>query len=429
MYISKPVKIVIACIAALLLIVAIILVVVTGDKDKAQPTGGDSTVPATANGYDVTGSWYSDREGGDTLTLDPTGSYTSSNWLVNGKYTIAGDTVSLTDIFGDSKKLIIAATGDTYIMRYDGSATHTYHRTEQGATAAREQKKAEEEEKQSFYDAALMQILTTGEWISIDESTTLQFTESTITISYAGTTNIEAATVNYSYVITSFEVAYGNYSVKMDLHDETSNLDFKNSGAGITVSDDNTYTITCGNLPYAQKYKKTVEIVFEQPQANTGSVTASDINDANSTEDAARSDAVPTTGDRTVINADGSIDRITQLSRDDNPDDSEHRAKTAALVEAEIYGTWKGTFEEMPKENAVYWTFTFNADGTYMFSDGSITETGTFTLTHINDNLYHSTLNLVTKDGTAEEHRFYLSVSSTIKMKVEGITHPTYTKQ
>ena len=286
----------------------------------------------------------------------------------------------------------------------DDAAEYINHQMMQEVHAEQE---ATSEEIRSFYDAALLQILTTGEWLSIDETTTLNFTDRILFIEHA-----DSEVREYSYVITALNVINGNYSIKMDLHDEISGLDFNNSDVGITVGEDDRYTIICGNFAYAQKYQKTVEIIFTQ-----GSIRATD-----------QETGQGSPGYREIIRGDGTVDRITQLSRDDYPDDSEHRAKIAALVEQEIYGTWMGTFEEMVNANTVYWTFTFDVNGTYSFTNGDSNEIGSFTLTHNNDK-YHSTLHLVPDAGEAKERRIFLSGDTIIAMTIEGDIHPTYFKQ
>ena len=439
MSISKNAKISIAVIAALALIVAAVLYFTQGDKvnivqendNTPEPvisTPGVNT-PVIVASYDVSGTWYSDRENGDILVLETFGTYTSSNWIAAGSYVVGADnhTITLTDSFGERKELNLTTNGSAYVMRYEGAAAHSYYRTMQEVTTARETQKAAAEEMQSFYDAALLQILTTGEWSSIDETTTLNFTNNTFIIDYVGNQFVEAATCEYSYVVTKIEVHNGHYSLKLDIYNKTLGVESKNSDVGIKVGDDNTYTITCGNFAFAQKYQKSIDIIFTQ--GSTGAHIDSHDTDsntvgANSSGDTGQENVVG----REVVSEDGTIERITQISRDDNPDDREHRAVIAELVEQEIYGTWKGTYEEMPKENTAYWVFTFSSNGTYSFTNGDGLESGSFTLTHNNDK-YHSTLHLVPSAGEAKERRFYLSGSTTISMTIEGDTHPTYFRQ
>ena len=73
MNVSLKTKILVGA-AAVIFIVAVVCLILFGGKD------GDNN-PVALENYDITGIWYSDREGGDTLTLEKDGTYTSSKWL------------------------------------------------------------------------------------------------------------------------------------------------------------------------------------------------------------------------------------------------------------------------------------------------------------------------------------------------------------
>lgn len=398
--------------AAVLLVIAVICVIVFGDKNNdPQPISSSAPALTDTSNYDVTGVWYSDRENGDTLTLDEDGTYTSSNWLANGEYAITGNVLTLTDLFGDSKALIIASDGDTYMLKYAGASAHTYYRTEQEASTAQEQQIAADEEMQSLYNAALSQILTTGDWVSVNERTTLTFTDTTITLHYDGTESeyVEAATVNYTYAIVSFEVKSGSYIIIMDCHNESDNNDYKNTQVGITVGEDNLYTMTGGCFAYARVFNKTVAIDFTQPQPTSSSAIEQDIAEANSTSDGAGI--------------------IAPSSRDNNPDDSGMMEAAYAAIEEAIYGTWKGTYDDMIKASTVYWVFTFNKDGTYSFTDGSRTETGTFVLGRNNGNVaYMSNVQLTPKDGEAYTLDFTVTGNPINALHINA-DYPTFFKE
>lgn len=396
MNVSLKTKILVGA-AAVIFIIAVICLILFGGKD------GDNN-PASLENYDITGVWYSDREGGDTLTLEKDGTYTSSKWLAQGNYAVDGNTVTLSDMFGDSKELVLTVADNAYTLQYTGASAHTYYRTEKEVTDAQAAAAAAEEEKQSMYSAALQQILTTGVWESLDATTKMTFTDNAISFEYAGitagnTSNVGAATTTYSYSVVSFTVENGNYFVVMDFHDNTNNADYKGCNVDVTVSDDNLYTILCHNFPYAYKYTKTVEIDFTQPDGTTGSGNEQDSTDPSST------------GDREVIGEDGSTDRITQISRDDNPDDSKQVEAAYKAIEAAIYGTWQGTFEEYERADTVYWQFTFNKDGTYSFNDDSgNNETGTFVLgRNTGEASYISNMTLTPKDGEAYALNFTMT--------------------
>ena len=259
----------------------------------------------------------------------------------------------------------------------------------------------------------MQQILTTGEWESLDTTTKMTFTANAISFEYAGitagnTSNIGAATTSYSYSVVSFTVENGNYFVVMDFHDNTNNADYKGCNVDVTVSDDNLYTIFCRNFPYVYKYTKTVEIDFSQPGG---------------------------TGDRVVVGEDGSIDRITQISRDDNPDDSEQVEAAYKAIEAAIYGTWQGTYDEYISENTVYWQFVFNRDGTYSFNDDSgNNETGTFVLgRNTGEASYISNMTLTPKDREAYTLNFTMTGNPINGLRFDSYgaerSYPTFVKK
>lgn len=405
MNVSLKTKILVGA-AAVIFIVAVVCLILFGGKD------GDNN-PVALENYDITGIWYSDREGGDTLTLEKDGTYTSSKWLAQGDYTVDGNTVTLTNMFGDTKELVLTSTENVYTLQYTGASAHTYYRTEKEVTDAQEAAAEAKEEKQSMYSAALQQILTTGEWESLDTTTKMTFTANAISFEYAGitagnTSNIGAATTSYSYSVVSFTVENGNYFVVMDFHDNTNNADYKGCNVDVTVSDDNLYTIFCRNFPYVYKYTKTVEIDFSQPGG---------------------------TGDRVVVGEDGSIDRITQISRDDNPDDSEQVEAAYKAIEAAIYGTWQGTYDEYISENTVYWQFVFNRDGTYSFNDDSgNNETGTFVLgRNTGEASYISNMTLTPKDREAYTLNFTMTGNPINGLRFDSYgaerSYPTFVKK
>lgn len=433
---SKTPKMIIAGIGAIFLIVAIIFFITHGGKKTATDPDRGSTPVVNAADYDITGEWYSDRENGDTLTFTSDGSYTSTDWIAPGSYTFDGNTVILKDVFAENRTLTLSTIGEEYVLIYSGAASHTYHRTEAKATSAREAAAKEEAEMQGFYDAAFIQILTTGDWVNDDEMyiTTAHFTENSFAVSctlnenYTNFSEEELEEYHGEYTIVSIEAANGTYIAKATFKEDGKS--YTDSGdISITAGENNTYTLLCHNLPYAYKYTKTAEIVLVQPQSSTtGKVSEQDIADANSSHATADPTGSNKTGDRVVVGEDGSIDRITQLSRNDNPDRSEQLTEVAKLTEKEIIGTWQGTFEDMPNANTVYWVFVFKADGTYTFTDGSISESGTYSLTHQYEK-YHSTMHLVPSTGEAKDRRFYLSGDKQISLTIEGDTHPTYLKK
>ena len=93
-----------------------------------------------------------------------------------------------------------------------------------------------------------------------------------------------------------------------------------------------------------------------------------------------------------------------------------------------IVGTWKGTFDEWPTADSIYWSYTFSADGTYSFTNGTTTEAGTYTITSDpNNNYYHSSMQL-TFDGGERTMQFYFTTTNPVKMITDDQTDPTYLK-
>lgn len=422
-------KILIA-IALVLIVVFVVLSIILGNKNKdlQQPDG--SNPQATDIVYDVTGAWYSDRENGDTLTLNSDGTFTSSVWLTRGNYTYSGDTVTLTDMYKHTYQLTAVAANDSYVLHYNGSSDgHTYYRTQEEVDELKAQQQASDEEMQGIYNAALQQILTTGEWAKVSnvEAVTLQITSDTILFTYK--VGGKTVTDSFTYFIASFEVIDGKYIVKMDLHDTAANEDYKGETVEISAGTDNHYTLTfpwITNGSISGQYEKTVDITFTQASGDTsGSVSPQDIYEANRT------------GDKTVVNDDGSVDNITQISRDDNPDDSKMVEEAYTIIEKNIYGTWKGTFADMPNAQTVYWVFTLNKNGKYSLSDDSgSTETGTFVVGRDYDSAsYGTTLTLTPADGEAYtlSAAFALDSDETVTRlsikSVGGINYPTFFKQ
>ena len=93
-----------------------------------------------------------------------------------------------------------------------------------------------------------------------------------------------------------------------------------------------------------------------------------------------------------------------------------------------IVGTWKGSFDEWPTADSIYWSYTFSADGTYSFTNGTTTEAGTYTITSDpNNNYYHSSMQL-TFDGGERTMQFYFTTTNPVKMITDDQTDPTYLK-
>ena len=119
-------------------------------------------------------------------------------------------------------------------------------------------------------------------------------------------------------------------------------------------------------------------------------------------------------------------DRV--ISSEKNPDVSEYAGELDAYVKDMIVGTWKGTFDEWPTADSLYWSYTFSADGTYSFTNGTTNEAGTYVITSDpNNNYYHSSMQL-TFDGGERTMQFYFTTTNPVKMITDDQTDPTYLK-
>lgn len=99
------------------------------------------------------------------------------------------------------------------------------------------------------------------------------------------------------------------------------------------------------------------------------------------------------------------------------------------LESIEITGEDMQAFKrEWPTADSIYWSYTFSADGTYSFTNGTTTEAGTYTITSDpNNNYYHSSMQL-TFDGGERTMQFYFTTTNPVKMITDDQTDPTYLK-
>jgi len=128
----------------------------------------------------------------------------------------------------------------------------------------------DEDEMQLMYKAAVMQILTTGDWTCPLGETTLSFTDTEYTAVYTS-----SADENYTlYATGQYEVTeatgtraterHEKYMVKWNITDANGHL-WENRPVLIKVVDGNEYTLEAYSLTFSQRYIKTVDIVFAQP--------------------------------------------------------------------------------------------------------------------------------------------------------------------
>lgn len=379
---SNKGKIIIAAVAAALLIVAIIVV----NLNKPANNGGDAET-GDKSGSSVIGTWYSDKP--DMLTFTEDGKYQAAAWnggnawLSSGTYAVEGNTLTLTGSYDGTTVLTIGQSEDNSKTI---SGKYTYYSNEEAAKAA-----IKAAEDQAAEDEANIIPNTTnkllGEWISLDGTTTCTFTDKSFTVHFLGNSTTPEESLYYEYEILSDKqmsvTENGNkatYSYKL----------YEENGIWYFVSP---------VKAYASTYKKGDE------QSTTGG-----------------SSAASSTAESTTI-----TERV--ISSEKNPDMSQYTEELNIYVKENIIGTWKGTFEEHPTAASSYWSYTFKADGTYTFSDGSTNESGQYSITSDpNDNYYHSSLKL-TFEGGERTVKFYFTTTNPMKMITDDQTDPTFVKE
>jgi hypothetical protein len=210
--------------------------------------------------------------------------------------------------------------------------------------------------------------------------------------------------------------------VKEDDEDYQSPIDIKlikivKSGAAanypytLTESSDGVMTFYCTGIEYAPTYTKGTLSVQERAERYKAVYGIYPYN---------YNQSINNNTDNTIT------DRV--ISSERNPDVSEYARELDAYVKDMIVGTWKGTFDEWPTADSIYWSYTFSADGTYSFTNGTTTEAGTYTITSDpNNNYYHSSMQL-TFDGGERTMQFYFTTTNPVKMITDDQTDPTYLK-
>ncbi|WP_435924235.1 hypothetical protein [Paenibacillus sp. DYY-L-2] len=174
-------------IAAAAVVLVIVLLAVFIPKGKDQAAENASATPDTtkvseagnAQNAKVAGTWYSDREDNDILTLSEDGSYSSTGWLTSGKYIVEGDLVSLTDPFGTTKELTLKDGEGGKVLFYENEPlSHTYFQSEQLAKQSQEAQKPEELPLGELEE--VVKEMTLGDWESEYQPQVLSITEDQI---------------------------------------------------------------------------------------------------------------------------------------------------------------------------------------------------------------------------------------------------------
>ena len=376
--ISKKFIVIVALVGILVLAAAIVAAVL---HKNSNPTN------TPAGGISIVGTWYSDKP--DSVTFDKEGNYSFAEWnggnpwlSFAGTYSVSGNTVTLQSAQDGTTTLTINQAEDG---SYTLTGKYTYYQTEEAAktalTAAADQAA---EDEANIIPNTVNKLL--GEWTSLDGTTTCTFTDKSFTVHFLGSDTRPEETLEYKYEVLNdtqmMITENGNqatYSYKL----------YEENGVWYFVSP---------VKAYASTYQK---------------VNKQSANDNNSA-----ADGTPVSPQIT--------DRV--ISSEKNPDVSEYAGELDAYVKDMIVGTWKGTFDEWPTADSLYWSYTFSADGTYSFTNGTTNEAGTYVITSDpNNNYYHSAMQL-TFDGGERTMQFYFTTTNPVKMITDDQTDPTYLK-
>lgn len=268
---NKKICIIVAAASAVLLLLAVVLRLSKKDEtrtDAPEGTSGYADEQQPEDDFSPVGTWYSDREQGDTLQLKEDGTFTS-DWLSEGTYAADGSTIQLTTVLGKTVSLTIDRGGPC--LRYIHTAgekedkDHTYFTSLELAKANREQILAD---KQAEFDrnlAMAMKILTTGTWhysevyaLKGQEPATheLEITQDTLR-AFVGEDREET----YTYEVTSISVANGEITMKVNYWPEGSDGEnVKQDTFSIFEGEDHYYELTIYTSTFRAYWKKWADI-------------------------------------------------------------------------------------------------------------------------------------------------------------------------
>ena len=318
-------------------------------------------------------------------------------WLsFAGTYSVSGNTVTLQSAQDGTTSLTINQAQDG---SYTLTGKYTYYQTEEAAKAALTAAAAQAaEDEANIIPNTVNKLL--GEWTSLDGATTCTFTETGITVHTAATNVLPEETLYHEYEIISDKL------IKIIKSGAAANYPYT-----LTESSDGVMTFYCTGIEYAPTYTKGTLSVQERAERYKAVYGIYPYN---------YNQSINNNTDNTIT------DRV--ISSERNPDVSEYARELDAYVKDMIVGTWKGTFDEWPTADSIYWSYTFSADGTYSFTNGTTTEAGTYTITSDpNNNYYHSSMQL-TFDGGERTMQFYFTTTNPVKMITDDQTDPTYLK-
>lgn len=359
--------------------------------------GGKNSNPAIS----IVGTWYSDKP--DSVTFGKEGNYSFAEWnggnpwlSFAGTYSVSGNTVTLQSAQDGTTTLTINQAQDG---SYTLTGKYTYYQTEEAAKAALTAAAAQAaEDEANIIPNTVNKLL--GEWTSLDGATTCTFTETGITVHTAATNVLPEETLYHEYEIISDKL------IKIVKSGAAANYPYT-----LTESSDGVMTFYCTGIEYAPTYTKGTLSVQERAERYKAVYGIYPYN---------YNQSINNNTDNTIT------DRV--ISSERNPDVSEYARELDAYVKDMIVGTWKGTFDEWPTADSIYWSYTFSADSTYSFTNGTTTEAGTYTITSDpNNNYYHSSMQL-TFDGGERTMQFYFTTTNPVKMITDDQTDPTYLK-
>lgn len=384
--ISKKFIVIVALVGVLVLAAAIVVAVLHKNSNPA---------------ISIVGTWYSDKP--DSVTFGKEGNYSFAEWnggnpwlSFAGTYSVSGNTVTLQSAQDGTTTLTINQAQDG---SYTLTGKYTYYQTEEAAKAALTAAAAQAaEDEANIIPNTVNKLL--GEWTSLDGATTCTFTETGITVHTAATNVLPEETLYHEYEIISDKL------IKIVKSGAAANYPYT-----LTESSDGVMTFYCTGIEYAPTYTKGTLSVQERAERYKAVYGIYPYN---------YNQSINNNTDNTIT------DRV--ISSERNPDVSEYARELDAYVKDMIVGTWKGTFDEWPTADSIYWSYTFSADGTYSFTNGTTTEAGTYTITSDpNNNYYHSSMQL-TFDGGERTMQFYFTTTNPVKMITDDQTDPTYLK-
>lgn len=419
---NKKTKIIIAIAAAILLVVSIIVAIVAGGKKAENKEGNATTNPSQTatttvssneqilnniTSLDLIGVWYSDRADGDILTLSKDNTYSCSYWLNPGEFKLENKKLYLTDEYLSTKVFDVLMADDKLTLCFKDNSGVSYYFLDQKAAeasmASKEDLEGKKEDLQEKYTAVAKSLLV-GEWKNEIANTHLSISDKEVVYTLDG-----EILETYAYTITKVEAKMPDNETSTISPYFTINVDVTKAESQQKVSTTfniaekgDSHSFDCAYF-YLGGFTKIGEL--------STPVSVNDLPDEIAQQ-------VP----------EGSKVTVSRTVRSSEEVDftEEEKAKLADKISKDLIGTWKGCFDAPAKPTSIYWTYVFNQDGTYSFSDGTNVQKGTYVLTHnitVKENYPHI---LTLKVGSKETIlKFYTTVKDNeYGMVMEDSNHP-----